>query len=356
MPTARELKRLAIKTLTREKLSVSQIATKLKIDPKTVRLWQNRRSFEDKPRQGRPSKLSPVTKREIKRNLIDLPGASVQKVVRDLNQLPSFKKRSKTISRPTVQRYVQTTDWGRKAYKVPKEPRMSIKNIEDRLKFAKKLQETGYCDPGPRGQKLRQNIIWTDECPIHIEYTPNTQNYRIRTQDKSTISPTITTKHPMHIMVAGGISANGVTELWMSEPKQTINSQVYRDEILPLYIKAANTKELFQNKNKVILQQDNAPPHIEKSVTRVIEANFSEHWGKGIWPGASPDLNVIENIWPLIKSSVTKNPQPKNRAELKARIIETWYSVPKPLLKKLAESLPKRIKTLLANNGRKINY
>lgn len=127
MPTARELKRLQIKTLTRDKYSVSQIASKLKVGRNTVGLWQNRRSSEDKPRKGRPNELSPVTNREIKRDLIDIPGATVNNVVRILNQLPSFINRKKTISRPTVQQYIQTTDWGRKAYKVPKEPHMSIK-------------------------------------------------------------------------------------------------------------------------------------------------------------------------------------------------------------------------------------
>lgn len=104
------------------------------------------------------------------------------------------------------------------------------------------------------------------------------------------------------------------------------------------------------------MQQDNAPPHIEKSVTKLIVDNFSEHWGKGVWPGASPDLNVIENIWPLIKSSVVIEPKPKNRTELKARITKTWYSVPKPLLKKLAEYLPNRIESCLANNGGQTKY
>ena len=45
-----------------------------------------------------------------------------------------------------------------------------------------------------------------------------------------------------------------------------------------------------------IFQQDGAPAHTSKVAIKWLENNLNSFWGKGVWPGYSPDLSPIENL------------------------------------------------------------
>ena len=45
-----------------------------------------------------------------------------------------------------------------------------------------------------------------------------------------------------------------------------------------------------------IFQQDGAPVHTSKVALKWLENNLNSFWGKGVWPGNSPDLSPIENL------------------------------------------------------------
>ena len=75
-------------------------------------------------------------------------------------------------------------------------------------------------------------------------------------------------------MVAGGITAHGVTELYICPKGETITGQVYENKILPIYLKAMDNRDLIPNKNKGLLMQDSAPGHCTASVIKKIEDTF----------------------------------------------------------------------------------
>ena len=100
-----------------------------------------------------------------------------------------------------------------------------------------------------------------------LRSAPNHQNTRIRTLDKEkTIIKT--PKFTEKIMVAGGITAQGVTELYMLEISKTITGKVYEGEILPIYINALNNKGLMPNPKYTTFLQDSAPAHTKSSVIK----------------------------------------------------------------------------------------
>ena len=89
---------------------------------------------------------------------------------------------------------------------------------------------------------------------------------------------------------------------------------------------------------------------------KVLEEEVRTVWGKGIWPGNSPDLNLIENLWAILKSSAYEEPVPQNKKELRTRFEEKWNSISLDLLKNLSSSFKKRVKQIIYNHGGLTRY
>jgi hypothetical protein len=73
------------------------------------------------------------------------------------------------------------------------------------------------------------------------------------------------------------------------------------------------------------------------------------------FPPYSPDLNPIENLWPLLVSRVDKH-NAKTKEELEHAIRTEWVKTPAELCCKLADSMPKRIAEVISNKGHKTHY
>ncbi|KAF7653545.1 hypothetical protein LDENG_00081620 [Lucifuga dentata] len=71
------------------------------------------------------------------------------------------------------------------------------------------------------------------------------------------------------------------------------------------------------------------------------------------WPGNSPDLNPIEDIWAIIDTEVRKA-QPRNREQLEKTICEAWSSLKSSdVVGKLVESMPRRLTAVLTAKGQR---
>ena len=147
----------------------------------------------------------------------------------------------------------------------------------------------------------------------------------------------------------GSVSGKGGSAgIWFAKPGQTVNAQVYREllkeKLLPFI-------EIHQVQHFL---QDGAPYHAAKSVQIWLrDSNISVI---GPWPGSSPDLNPIENLWVSMKRRVAQR-NPTSSDELIACVKDVWVKEINPeLCKTLARSMPRRIAAVLAAKGLHTKY
>jgi transposase len=85
---------------------------------------------------------------------------------------------------------------------------------------------------------------------------------------------------------------------------------------------------------------------------------LKENWGlKSLnWPGNSPDLNPIENLWGIMKQKL-RGKKACNIEELKKVICNVWENdVTQEMIDNLYESLPKRVLAVIKNKGDSTKY
>jgi len=99
-------------------------------------------------------------------------------------------------------------------------------------------------------------------------------------------------------------------------------------------------------------QQDNAPCHSSRKTRQWFR---EQHVRLLSWPGQSPDLNPIENLWAYLKTQVQKR-KPKNVVELDEIVHEEWSKLDDQILTNLVESMPRRIQAVIEAKGYPSKY
>ena len=80
-------------------------------------------------------------------------------------------------------------------------------------------------------------------------------------------------------------------------------------------------------------------------------------WGLKVmdWPSMSPDLNPIEHLWGILKRKVEVC-KVSNICQLCDVVIEEWKSIPVATCEALVNSIPRRLKAVLDNDGGHTKY
>ena len=112
----------------------------------------------------------------------------------------------------------------------------------------------------------------------------------------------------------GCISGGGRGALWIMPKNTTVTSKVYLDVL------KENLEPIMTNLECEIFQQDGAPVHTARIVKNWLSGKNIDFL---VWPGSSPDLNVIEDCWTVLKRMVAGR-HPASMDDLIKSIPEVW--------------------------------
>ena len=221
-----------------------------------------------------------------------------------------------------------------------KKAKLSAKNIKDRVAFCRKYRMWRKED--------WMKVMFSDESTFSQFATSTKLVRRPKNQRYNTRYVVPTVKNAPTVMVWGSFSGRGRGGIWFMPKNMTINGTVYlgilKDKLQPRMNINACT----------IFQQDGAPCHQARAVKQWLHQQGIEIVGP--WPGSSPDLNPIENLWNTMKRLVAQH-KPTSEQCLINAIKHVWTNEITPAYcESLVSSMPARVKAVLDNKGRYTKY
>jgi len=281
----------------------------------------------DLPKCGRPRKNSTRSERLLIRLSKANPKLTAGQLKKDWNACESV---SIWTVRAILRRYGL---FGRIAARCPYFSKKQIKNRLNWCKLYKRLHPSFW-----------QGVIFSDES--HITLHCDSRKYVRRPENSKyehRYASPVVKYGGKSIMIWGAIKYDG-SRLLVRCPDR-LNSQGYQDilqcNLLPFY------------ETEDILQQDNAPCHKSKSTMAFMDNNkiclLSD------WPAQSPDINIIENLWGILKRNVSQC-RLNTTNDLWEECQRQWFAIPTEAIQGLYRSIPRRLHAVIRNKGLNIPY
>lgn len=289
-------------------------------------------SAVDRPRNGRPTKVTPRMRRWIVYKMGTHAFCTIKEVVTEL-----YDRFQLRLSAFTVRSVLRKA--GYRAYVKPRKPQLSKKAIAARMSFAKKYLSWSASD--------WENVIFSDESKFSISFSTGRVHCWRRPGDQ------LCPHHVTQILKSGGgsifvwgcMTSHGIG--YLTKINDGLDAKLYV-EILNDELKATYAYYNL-SKSEVIFQHDNDPKHTAKLTKAYLEG---EKFQVLDWPPYSPDLNPIEHLWIEVKRRLKALPgRIKNRDDLWQKLEEVWDGIDKATLIKLYHSMPQRIQAVYNNKG-----
>lgn len=268
-------------------MSLSQIASAVLLRKTTVsRILQRiakHGSLEDLPRTGRPAKLSRTTKSRIQRIAKKNPWASVRQIWDEV-KIGDFEH---TVSRHTVLRALLESNL--RCFRAAHRPRLTEKHRKDRFRFAKSHLDFPW-----------DRVIFSDEKRFRLFSDGPKLVRRKRGERKNPKYHVPTVKFGGgSIMVWVAIRSDGNLWLRLCHDKTTSIDYIW---MIQGFFEEDSVRTLGHEKGWYF-QQDGARVHTSKQVLDYIDSTGFKLLP---WPAQSPDLSIVEHVWPMISRRLRK--------------------------------------------------
>lgn len=323
--------------LKQENLSNCAIGKKLGVTESCVRKalkrFEETGSNKNRKKSGRPSLSTPRSNRMIRRIVMRSPTKSS----RDIEEILASQMRQAPSCR-TIRR-ILVDKLGLRARRPCHKPLLNPQQRKRRIEFCKRHQGWTIQDWA--------DVMFSDESSFKLwgngatfVRRPVGERYNMKY-----ILPTV--KKYESIMIWGCFGNRGRGRLFIVPKGVTINAVRYIDILRDRLLAAMDAL------GTGVFQHDNAPCH----AARIVQQFLGNHGVRVLdWPGNSPDLNPIENLWHYMKRRVRAK-CPKTVPQLQQAILEVWVREISPdYCEKLIRSMPSRIAAVLKNHGYPTKY
>lgn len=289
-----------------------------------------------KRRCGRPRLTTPKQDLLLRHHVLRHPFKTAKQLKADV---PGYSK----VSVRQIQKILQRR-LGLPSRRAAAKPLLTERMTKQRIRFCRKHLHMTADD--------WMNVMFSDESTFRL-VNPRAQQVRrprniSRYLQRFTVK---TVKHPAQIMVWGCFSGRG--GLWFLKPGLMMNSdryiEVLEQKVIPW---------MERHRCKFFLQ-DGAPCHKSKRSMAVLK-RMEDKFKVMDWPGNSPDLNPIENLWSIMKAKLKRDHTITSVEALKKALLKLWcqgLDQDQPdLFVKLARSMPGRLQKVLEAKGQMTKY
>jgi len=311
--------------------SQRKVGRELNISQSTVnRIWIRYRktgTTDNKPRSGRPKKTTERERRVFCRLSMNNPFSSPRQLINEVNFANNISLRS-------ARRILCSQGiFGRIA---ARKPRLNKIQIRKRISFCKAYRKMSTYE--------WSKIMFTDEMRLELYGTRRAfVRRKIGTRFHNKYVCKTVKFGGKSLLVWGAIKEDGTRILLRCPP--ILNSAAYQ------CILDEGLQHIYGRDS--VLMHDGAPCHRSFSTQTYLEKN--KICCICDWPPQSPDLNVIENMWSVLKNNVSKR-FPSSIDELWNFTKEEWYKIDVGYIKNLYASIPKRLDAVIKMKGQHSKY
>ncbi|CAF1495238.1 unnamed protein product [Adineta ricciae] len=312
---------------------ISKIADQLNISwtcaKNAVKRYSTYGTYKDRPRTGRPMKITKRGDRYIKRLTKGGDRANSNLITQNLNE--SLPQR---VSARTVQRHLHKLGY-----------KYAAKIKKPFLKKCHKVQRLLWC------KKFRSYTVqdWR-----HVIFSDETTYYVLKRKNKVMVWRTdaeklnydciqqMNTGNGGKVGIWGGICGYGTTTalFYSDNMNSTKYCEVLKNQLIP-------SMKKLPNRHKFTFQQDLAPWHTSKMVKEQIKKLKIKLLD---WAPKSPDLSVIEELWNILDKRLQSKPI-NNKTELQQCLQTEWEKITADLCRSLIDTIPTRIEKCIKARG-----
>ena len=300
-----------------------------------IKRFKMEQTLHVKGRSGRPRITSSREDRILVRKCLINRRSSSKQLACELRQSTGC-----VVSERTIRRRLLSA--GLKSCRPAKKPFVNYTQRQRRLRWCHEFKNFT--------EEQWKKVIFSDESSFQAFNVRGQVRRRIGERYKpECLQPTV--KFPHSVMVWSCVSFHGVGRLFILEKGARFNSKLYMDILKERLLRSA--REWYPD-GDYMFQDDGAPCHRSKGVT-IHKENLGIP-SLPLWPGQSPDLNIIENLWSRVDALVQEK-KPTTRCELINAIIQVWHREITPeLIQNLIKSMPNRIRSVINSKGFPTKY